>query len=96
MANEYEEEEEKEVQSFGKRLKWSRYEEPLEEVEEEEEGDDDESQLALKPWTTAFPMRPASFVVSDALEPDGPIIYVNKVFETFTGYCAHEVLGRNW
>ncbi|KAM0961082.1 hypothetical protein ACFX2I_020401 [Malus domestica] len=95
MANKYEEEEEEEVQSFGKRLKWSRYEEPLEGEEEEEEDDDDESQLALKPWTTAFPMRPASFVVSDALEPDSPIIYVNKVFETFTGYCAHEVLGRN-
>ncbi|KAM6562125.1 hypothetical protein CsatB_022123 [Cannabis sativa] len=38
---------------------------------------------------------PTSFVVSDALEPDFPIIYVNKVFEIFTGYRADEVLGRN-
>nr|AML78963.1 putative LOV domain-containing protein [Stemona tuberosa] len=36
-----------------------------------------------------------SFVVSDALEPDFPIIYVNTVFETSTGYRADEVLGRN-
>nr|AML76716.1 putative LOV domain-containing protein [Ardisia revoluta] len=38
---------------------------------------------------------PSAFVVCDALEHDFPIIYVNKVFEVFTGYRAHEVLGRN-
>lgn len=93
MANKYEEEEEaEEIQNFAKRLKCSRYEEHQEEEEEEEE----ESELALKLGMVVYPMKPASFVVSDALEADGPIIYVNKVFETFTGYCAHEVLGRNW
>ncbi|XP_073140314.1 adagio protein 1 [Henckelia pumila] len=35
------------------------------------------------------------FVVSDALEPDNPIIYVNSGFEMVTGYRAEEVLGRN-
>ncbi|CAA6671086.1 unnamed protein product [Spirodela intermedia] len=35
------------------------------------------------------------FVVTDALEPDHPIIYVNTVFEKVTGYRAEEVLGRN-
>ncbi|KZV29566.1 adagio protein 1 [Dorcoceras hygrometricum] len=35
------------------------------------------------------------FVVTDALEPDNPIIYVNSVFEMITGYRAEEVLGRN-
>jgi clock-associated PAS protein ZTL len=35
-------------------------------------------------------------VVSDALEPDFPIIYVNRGFEDATGYHAEEVLGRNW
>jgi hypothetical protein len=35
-------------------------------------------------------------VVSDALEPDFPIIYANHGFEDATGYCAEEVLGRNW
>ncbi|TVU33442.1 hypothetical protein EJB05_25259 [Eragrostis curvula] len=34
-------------------------------------------------------------VVSDALEPDFPIIYVNRGFEDSTGYRAEEVLGRN-
>lgn len=42
------------------------------------------------------PMIPTSIVVSDAMEPDFPIIYVNKVFESTTGYRADEVLGRNW
>ncbi|CAI9277310.1 unnamed protein product [Lactuca saligna] len=41
------------------------------------------------------PMIPTSIVVSDAMEPDFPIIYVNKVFESTTGYRADEVLGRN-
>ncbi|KAK9064668.1 hypothetical protein SSX86_016050 [Deinandra increscens subsp. villosa] len=41
------------------------------------------------------PMIPTSIVVSDAMEPDCPIIYVNKVFESLTGYRADEVLGRN-
>jgi PAS domain-containing protein len=35
-------------------------------------------------------------VVTDALEPDCPIIYVNRGFEEATGYRAEEVLGRNW
>lgn len=39
---------------------------------------------------------PCGFVVTDALEPDHPIIYVNTVFEMVTGYRAEEVLGRNW
>uniref|UniRef100_A0A7N0RCC8 PAS domain-containing protein n=2 Tax=Kalanchoe fedtschenkoi TaxID=63787 RepID=A0A7N0RCC8_KALFE len=38
---------------------------------------------------------PCGFVVTDALEPDHPIIYVNTVFEMITGYRAEEVLGRN-
>lgn len=39
---------------------------------------------------------PTSIVVSDALELDFPIIYVNTVFEFSTGFRADEVLGRNW
>lgn len=39
---------------------------------------------------------PCGFVVTDALDPDHPIIYVNAVFEMLTGYRAEEVLGRNW
>lgn len=39
---------------------------------------------------------PYGLVVTDALEPDCPIIYVNRGFEDATGYHAEEVLGRNW
>lgn len=67
-------------------------------ADEEEEGveeEEEESELfSLKPLY--YPTTPTSFVVSDAFEPDFPIIYVNKVFEVFTGYRADEVLGRNW
>lgn len=46
---------------------------------------------------SALGSAPSSYglVVSDALEPDHPIIYVNEGFEKATGYLAEEVLGRN-
>ncbi|PKU74548.1 adagio-like protein 1 isoform X1 [Dendrobium catenatum] len=46
---------------------------------------------------SALGSAPPSYglVVSDALEPDHPIIYVNEGFERATGYLAEEVLGRN-
>lgn len=90
------------IQSSGKRQRFAKDEvkrQEMEEEEEEEEQDDeeeDESQLPMKPGLLYYPTTPTSFVVSDALEPDFPIIYVNKVFEVFTGYRADEVLGRNW
>ena len=59
-------------------------------------GGDGGAELPLKGGILFYPMTPTSFVVSDALDPDFPIIYVNKVFEVFTGYRADEVLGRNW
>lgn len=48
------------------------------------------------PVDTLLQPAPCCFVVTDALEPDNPIIYVNSVFEMVTGYLAEEVLGRNW
>ncbi|CAI5515040.1 unnamed protein product [Closterium sp. Naga37s-1] len=39
--------------------------------------------------------KPCGLIVSDALEPDHPIIYVNSVFERLTGYTAEDILGRN-
>ena len=39
---------------------------------------------------------PCGLIVTDALEPDHPIIYVNTIFEFITGYKAEEILGRNW
>nr|AML77948.1 putative LOV domain-containing protein [Ligustrum sinense] len=82
---------EEEFQSCGKRLKCA-------------EGDDDmelygENELELPAGAADqffYPIRmPASIVVSDALEPDFPVIYVNTVFEFSTGFRADEVLGRN-
>ncbi|RWR91425.1 putative LOV domain-containing protein [Cinnamomum micranthum f. kanehirae] len=49
------------------------------------------------PFTVGSLLQSAAcgFVVTDALEPDNPIIYVNTGFELVTGYRAEEVLGRN-
>ncbi|KAK4265489.1 hypothetical protein QN277_026538 [Acacia crassicarpa] len=63
---------------------------------------DDEETFALNdggplpfPVENLLQTTPCGFVVTDALEPDHPIIYVNTVFEMVTGYRAEEVLGRN-
>ncbi|XP_076933069.1 adagio protein 1-like [Bidens hawaiensis] len=65
-------------------------------------GDDDGGGFLLNdggplpfPVDTLLQPAPCGFVVTDALEPDNPIIYVNSVFEIITGYRAEEVLGRN-
>nr|AML77044.1 putative LOV domain-containing protein [Syzygium paniculatum] len=66
-------------------------------------GDEEESGFMLNDGgPIPFPVEnliqiasPCGFVVTDALEPDHPIIYVNAVFEMVTGYRAEEVLGRN-
>ncbi|KAK3020376.1 hypothetical protein RJ639_047241 [Escallonia herrerae] len=62
---------------------------------------DDEGFLLNDGGPLPFPVdsllqpAPCGFVVTDSLEPDNPIIYVNSVFEMVTGYRAEEVLGRN-
>ncbi|RYR13937.1 hypothetical protein Ahy_B04g070672 isoform C [Arachis hypogaea] len=59
-------------------------------------GSNDDEDFGVGP--IPFPVlqtAPCGFVVTDALEPDQPIIYVNTVFEMITGYRAEEVLGRN-
>ncbi|KAF5802651.1 putative PAS domain, F-box domain, galactose oxidase/kelch, beta-propeller, PAS domain superfamily [Helianthus annuus] len=64
-------------------------------------GDDEGGFLLNDGGPLPFPVdgllqpAPCGFVVTDALEPDQPIIYVNSVFEMVTGYRAEEVLGRN-
>nr|AML77404.1 putative LOV domain-containing protein [Quassia amara] len=88
-GEEEEEEEKKKIRSSGKRQKCRSFEE----ADDDDEEEDDE--LPLKSGLFFYPTTPTSFVVSDALELDFPIIYVNKVFEIFTGYRADEVLGRN-
>ncbi|KAG7029814.1 Adagio protein 1, partial [Cucurbita argyrosperma subsp. argyrosperma] len=44
------------------------------------------------PVENLFQTAPCGFVVTDSLEPDHPIIYVNTVFEMVSGYRAEEVL----
>nr|AML76632.1 putative LOV domain-containing protein [Astilbe chinensis] len=61
----------------------------------EEDDDDFDWELPLSPLNMYYPTRPSAFVVSDAMEPDCPVIYVNAVFQNSTGYRADEVLGRN-
>ncbi|TVQ58158.1 MAG: EAL domain-containing protein [Spirulina sp. DLM2.Bin59] len=34
-------------------------------------------------------------VLTDATQPDNPVIYVNPAFEAITGYTAAEIIGRN-
>jgi adenylate cyclase len=36
-----------------------------------------------------------SVVVTDARQPDNPIIFVNPAFERLTGYTQDEIIGRN-
>ena len=36
-----------------------------------------------------------SIVISDALNPEIPIIYCNSAFESMTGYAAEEIIGKN-
>ncbi|KAJ0981261.1 hypothetical protein J5N97_009516 [Dioscorea zingiberensis] len=79
-------------ESAGKRMKCLvvEEEEDMEFLEEE-----DEKEVMGLEGIFYYPEILSSFVVSDALEPDYPIIYVNTVFEMCTGYSADEVLGRN-
>ncbi|KAL9256133.1 Adagio protein 3-like protein [Drosera capensis] len=81
----------------GKRLKCNKeMVECTRNIEDQEEGEEEVELPLKKPAGSSFsPFIPSATVVCDALEPDFPIIYVNTVFELFTGYRAKEVLGRN-
>jgi PAS domain S-box-containing protein len=43
----------------------------------------------------ALDQAPTGIAVSDSLDDDEPIVYVNETFERMTGYAAADVLGRN-
>jgi PAS domain-containing protein len=38
---------------------------------------------------------PCSLCIVDAQAPDQPVVYVNRLFETVTGYTWTDVIGRN-
>mgnify|MGYP003366206626 CR=1 FL=1 len=71
-------------------------------MERDSNSDDDVGFLLNDGGPFPFPLNsllepaPCGLVVTDALEPDNPIIYVNSVFEMVTGYSAQDVLARNW
>ncbi|KAJ9687481.1 hypothetical protein PVL29_016104 [Vitis rotundifolia] len=66
--------------------------------EEGSGGEDEEGSLLSDGGSLPFSAgslletTPCGFVVSDALEPDSPITYVNTGFELVTGYRAEEIL----
>ncbi|WOH01210.1 hypothetical protein DCAR_0520591 [Daucus carota subsp. sativus] len=70
-------------------------------MERDSNSDDDVGFLLNDGGPFPFPLNsllepaPCGLVVTDALEPDNPIIYVNSVFEMVTGYSAQDVLARN-
>ncbi|KAL8137506.1 hypothetical protein V2J09_003507 [Rumex salicifolius] len=78
----------------GKRQKCSQEREFRNELEELEFYDEDEVDEPIMETGGSFycypfmAETPSSIVVCDAMEPDYPIIYVNTVFELFTGYHA--------
>lgn len=76
-------------------MEWDSNSDLSEEEDEELTLEEDVAPLPF-PVENLLQTAPCGFVVTDALEPDHPIIYVNTVFETVTGYRAEEVLGRNW
>ncbi len=51
------------------------------------------SELELR--TRAMEASIDPIIISDAQQADNPLVYVNKAFETQTGYSREEVLGRN-
>lgn len=83
------EEEKERDRMFRKRLKWG----------DEADYMDHDARADVFPADRLFyspELAPTSIIVSDVMEPDFPVIYVNTVFEFSTGFRADEVLGRNW
>ena len=50
---------------------------------------------ALRLRNSAIEFSVDSITISDAQQPDFPLVYVNSAFENTTGYTAAEALGRN-
>nr|AML77791.1 putative LOV domain-containing protein [Teucrium chamaedrys] len=88
--DESEEEEERARHMLRKRFKCGDVADDMEQDSEPELASHAAERLFYSPAA-----MPTSIVVSDAMEPDFPVIYVNTVFEFSTGFRADEVLGRN-
>ncbi|HWQ54630.1 MAG TPA: response regulator [Bryobacteraceae bacterium] len=53
------------------------------------------SEEELRVRDRAIASSHAGIVITDALQADNPIIYVNPAFERLTGYSAEEAMGKN-
>lgn len=53
------------------------------------------SQADLRLLRRAVEATDNGIVISDALQPDLPVVYVNPAFEGITGYDKDEIIGRN-
>lgn len=51
--------------------------------------------LAIALRDRALQATSNGIIITDLMQPDNPIIYVNPAFERITQYAAHEVIGRN-
>ena len=51
--------------------------------------------MLIDPFAAAISSARMAMLITDAKQPDNPLLYVNKAFESLTGYTAAEVLGRN-
>ncbi|MDX1950919.1 MAG: CHASE domain-containing protein [Verrucomicrobiota bacterium] len=49
----------------------------------------------LRLYESAIKSTSNGILITDARQPDNPIIYVNPAFEKMTGYSQEEVMGRN-
>ena len=53
------------------------------------------SESELRLFKRSVERSTASLTISDALQPDYPLIYINDCFTKLTGYQSQEVLGQN-
>lgn len=52
-------------------------------------------QRDLELYTAAMESTSSGISISDAQQPDMPLIYVNRAFTQMSGYAAEEVIGKN-
>ncbi len=55
----------------------------------------DTTQKDFELLTKALDASISGIVITDNLQPDNPIIYCNKAFETLSGYPRQEIIGHN-
>lgn len=59
------------------------------------EAEIDRKELSSDPFAAAMRATRMPMIITDPMQPDNPIIFVNDAFSRLTGYARHEILGRN-